>query len=64
MTIWEVILGGLVVIGRVMSHFEHKETKKSVTEIKVYINGELEKKLEQAREEGRQEILKTKNKSL
>lgn len=54
----------ILLIGRgIMSHFEHKKTSTDVKEIKFYINGNLEKKLEEAKEEGRQEIL-NKNKSL
>lgn len=51
-----------VFIGRLISHLEHKKTEKSVKktdadimEIKLYMNGELAKKLEQARQEGRDE---------
>lgn len=51
-----------IFIGRLLSHFEHKRTEKKVKktdadvmELKFYMNGELQKKLEQAREEGRQE---------
>lgn len=58
-----------IFIGRLLSHFEHKRTEKrvrkteegvkktdaDVMELKFYMNGELQKKLEQAREEGRQE---------
>lgn len=55
-----------VFIARLWSRWEHRKAKhmmeqssKDITEIKIYINGELEKKLEQAREEGRQEVLKS-----
>lgn len=51
-----------ILISRLISHFEHKKTEKKVKktdmdimEIKLYINGELAKKLEQARQEGRDE---------
>lgn len=54
-TIWEIILGGLIVIGRVLSHFEHKKTGKQITEIKISINGEIERRMNEAREQGRQE---------
>lgn len=47
-----------VMIGRVFSHFEHKQTGKDVNEIKFYINGEAAKKIEDAREEGRQQAIK------
>lgn len=53
-----------IFISRLISHFEHKRTEKKVKktdadvmELKFYMNGELQKKLEQAREEGRQEGL-------
>ncbi len=32
-----------VIIGRVMSHFEHRKTSKDVEEIKFYLNGGLKK---------------------
>lgn len=61
-TIAAIATPSLVVIGRLWSMWEHRQTGKSVrkterdiTEIKISINGELEKRVEQAREEGRQE---------
>lgn len=55
----------ILLIGRgIMSHIEHKkntkrveENKKDTTEIKMFfnINGEMEKRLEQARQEGKQD---------
>lgn len=51
-----------VFLGRLWSHLEHRKTEKKVKktetdvmQIKLYMNGELAKKLEEAREEGRQE---------
>lgn len=40
---------------RWLSHIEHKKTGRDISEIKISLNGELEKRLEQAREQGRQE---------
>lgn len=49
-------IAGVILIGRgVMSHFEHRQTGKDVREIKFYINGNVDKRIEEAREEGRQE---------
>lgn len=41
-----------VVIGRVMSHFEHKKTERDVTQIKVYINGAMEQRMQETFEKG------------
>jgi len=46
----------LVTIGRaIKSHLEHKKTEGKVDEIRSAVNGELTKKTEAAKEEGRQE---------
>jgi len=52
----------LVIIGRLWSMIEHrktgkavKKTEKDIMEIKISINGELEKRIEAAKEEGRKE---------
>ena len=54
-----------ILISRLFSHFEHKKTEKKVkktdadiTQIRLYINGELAKKIEEAKEEGRQEQMR------
>lgn len=51
-----------IFISRLVSHFEHKKTEKrvrktdeDVMEIKLFMNGEMQKKLDDAREEGREE---------
>lgn len=57
------VLTPLLVLGsRFISHLEHKKTEKKVKktdvdvmEIKLFMNGELQRKLDEAREEGRQE---------
>ena len=61
-TIAAVATPALVIIGRLWSMWEHRKTGKGVKqntkdiqEIKISINGELEKRIEAAREEGRQE---------
>lgn len=51
----EIAIAVIIIVGRVMSHFEHKKTGKTVNDIKVFINGQREKDIEKAREEGRQE---------
>lgn len=51
----EAVVAIILIVRGVMSHREHRKTGKDVSEIKVYFNGELQKKIEQAREEGRQE---------
>lgn len=52
----------LLLIGRgVMSHFEHKKTEKAVNEIKIYFNGDLEKRISEERKKWEEE---TKNKSI
>lgn len=56
----EAIVGALVIGSRILSHFEHKKSNKDVNEIKFYINGDLQKRLDEAREQGRQEILNKK----
>ena len=63
-----LITAVLVLGGRIWSMFEHRQTGKAVAktdkdimQIKIYINGELHRKLEEARQEGRdEEKLKTK----
>lgn len=47
---------------RIWSMIEHIVTRKRVDKIEVYVNGEMEKKLEEAKEQGRQEE-RDKNKS-
>lgn len=56
-----IVIGGIIFANRLWSAWEHKSTKKDVTEIKIMFNGEMDKKLEQAREEGRQEERKKKD---
>lgn len=51
-TIIEGIVAVLLIGRGVMSHLEHKKTGRQITEIKISINGELEKRLVQAREDG------------
>jgi len=60
--ICSVATPAFILISRLISHFEHKRTEKKVKktdldvmEIKLFMNGELQKKLDEAREEGRQE---------
>lgn len=52
-----ITTAALVAFSRWLSSREHKQTEKQITEIHLILNGELQKKIEQAREEGRQEIL-------
>lgn len=56
----------IILVGRgVLSHYEHKKTQRDVIEIKMSINGEVEKRIEEARQKGIKEgIEMTKNKSL
>lgn len=49
-----------VVFGRWLSNKEHRKTEKKVNDIYTIVNGGLQKKLDEAREEGRQEILNKK----
>lgn len=44
-----------VIIRSWKSHFEHKKTEGKVDEIHSYMNGEMTRKTNEAREEGRQE---------
>ena len=47
-TLKDIIEGAvaIVLIGRgVISHYEHKRTNKDVNEIRIYMNGEFEKRL-------------------
>lgn len=49
-------IAAALLIGRaVMSHIEHKKTNKDVNEIKFYINGDFEKKLEEEKKKWEQE---------
>lgn len=57
-TTLEIIGAGILL--RLWSMYEHRKSGRQVNEIHSILNGELEKKLEQAREEGRQEILNQK----
>lgn len=50
-----IVIAGAILAGRLWSMFEHKKTGKEVNQIRIYFNGEMEKKLEEAREEGRRE---------
>lgn len=50
-----LIVTGVVAVSRILSHFEHKKTEKTASEIKIYINGEMEKKIAEAKEQGREE---------
>lgn len=43
----------IIIVSRVMSHFEHKKNQKEITEIKLTINGEVEKKIKEAYEQGK-----------
>lgn len=52
----------LVLVGRLISHIEHRKTENrvkktddDVMEIKLFMNGEMQKKIDDAREEGRRE---------
>ena len=60
------IISLVVIASRVISHFEHKRTGKDIMEIKISINGELERRVSEAnekgRQEGRDEIINSKNK--
>lgn len=49
-----IIITGIIL--RLISHYEHKDTSKKVAEIYILMNGELQKKLEQARQDGRDEV--------
>ena len=61
-----------VLLGRLWSMVEHiktgkavKKTDKDIMEIKVFINGEMERKLQEAKEQGRnEERLKNQNDTL
>lgn len=44
----------IVIIARIMSHYEHKKTGKELTEIRLTINGELEKKIKEAFNKGKE----------
>lgn len=56
-----IILGGWVLINRIWSHYEHRKGREDIREIKIYMNGELQRKLEQARDSAVEEY-KEKNK--
>lgn len=67
--ICSVLTPVFIFISRMISHFEHKKTEKKVKktdadvmEIKLFMNGELAKKLQEAREQGRQEEIDRNNK--
>lgn len=47
-----IIVAGAILAGRVWSAFEHRSTGKDVKEIKIYMNGENEKKLQEKYDEG------------
>ena len=45
----------VIIAGRVWSALEHKKTGQQVNEIRISINGLLDKRIEAAKEEGREE---------
>lgn len=46
----------VILIGRgIVSHYEHKKTNKTVNEIKVYMNGDFDKRLEEEKKKWEQE---------
>lgn len=50
-----------VFLGRWLSNKEHRKTERKVNDIYIIVNGGHQKKLEEAKEEGRQEILNQKS---
>lgn len=57
-----IVITSAIFAGRLWSAWEHKKTGKEVNEIKIYFNGEMQRRLDEAREQGRKEALKSKNK--
>ena len=60
----EIITIAVIFALRLWSAWEHKKTSAKVNRIEISLNGELEKRLEEAREQGRQEERSKNKKSL
>lgn len=52
----------LIILGRLWSMWEHRKTGKEVNEIRISINGVLDKRVADAKEEGRREATDEMNK--
>lgn len=61
-TIIEGVVSVLLIGRGVMSHYEHKRTGESINEIRISINGEVERRIEEAKEQGKQEAIQEMNK--
>lgn len=49
------VVTAVAFLSRLWSSFEHKKTARDVGDIRIYFNGEMERRLEEAKEQGRQE---------
>lgn len=55
--VWETIaVVASVIIARLWSMLEHRKTGKAISDIRIFINGEMLEKLERAKQEGRDEV--------
>lgn len=48
-----MVFCGWVLVNRLWSHLEHKKGRKDIQEIRIYMNGEVERRLQEAYERGR-----------